>query len=141
MFAEIVGFTSFIQNDEALAMINLQRHNLFLGSLFPQFHGKEIRTIGDAFLVEFENVLNAVQCAIEIQTKLRKQNEGLFVSDEDKIRIQIGIHLGDIIHRERDVFGDAVNIASLIQTLAELEGICVSEQVFHQVRNKISVEF
>src|SRR5271169_5691080 len=83
MFAEIVGFTSFIQNDEALAMINLQRHNLFLGSLFPQFHGKEIRTIGDAFLVEFENVLDAVQCAIEIQTKLRKQNEGLFVSDED----------------------------------------------------------
>ena len=119
----------------------LRRHNELLRPLFLKDNGREIKTIGDAFLVEFDSALDAVQCAIEIQTALRKLNGEPSISEDNKIRIRIGVHLGDVIHSDNDVFGDAVNIASRIQPLAGPEGICVSEQVFHQVGNKISLEF
>ena len=141
MFTDIVGCTGITQNDEARAMQILRRHSELLRPLFLKDNGREIKTIGDAFLVEFDSALDAVQCAIEIQTALRKLNGEPSISENNKIRIRIGVHLGDVIHRDNDVFGEAVNIASRIQPLAGPEGICVSEQVFHQVRNKVSLEF
>ncbi|HYB04483.1 MAG TPA: adenylate/guanylate cyclase domain-containing protein, partial [Nitrososphaerales archaeon] len=135
MFTDIVGYTALTQADEARALALLERHNSFLRPIFQKYHGQEIKTIGDAFLVEFESALEASQCAIEIQEFLHDYN---ISSDEGwHIRIRIGVHLGDVVRSGNDVFGDAVNIASRIQPLAEPEGICISEQVFDQVQNKL----
>jgi len=134
MFTDIVGYTALTQSNEAQAMEMLERHNRLLRPFFPKFHGREVKAIGDSFLVEFESVLDALKCATEIQSYLHDYN----VSSKEKwkIKLRIGIHLGDVIHRGGDVFGDAVNIASRIEPIAGPEGICVSQQVYDQVQNK-----
>jgi adenylate cyclase len=135
MFTDMVGFTALTQSDEAQSLAVLDRHNRLLRPIFPKFRGKEVKAIGDSFLVEFDSALDATNCAVEVQRFLHDYN--VSSRDEWKITLRIGIHLGDVEHREGDVFGDAVNIASRLQPLAEPEGICVSDQVYGQVRNKI----
>jgi adenylate cyclase len=81
------------------------------------------------------SALNALKCAVDIQQSLNECN--LSSKDEWQIKLRIGIHLGDVVHKENDIFGDAVNIASRIQPLADPGGILVSEQVFDQIHNKI----
>ena len=139
MFTDIVGYTALTQRDESKAMAILQRHNSLLRPIFQKRHGREVKTIGDAFLLEFGSALEAVHCAVDIQEELHKYNAS-GVPGPDQLKLRIGIHLGDVVYREGDVFGDAVNIASRIQPLAEPGGICVSEQVYDQVRNKIAYE-
>ncbi len=137
MFTDIVGFTASTQASEARAMALLETHNAILRPYFPEFNGREVKTIGDSFLVEFDSALDALRCAAEIQSRLHGYNEA--ATEEGKIRLRIGIHLGDVIHKGGDVFGDAVNISSRIQPLAEPEGVCISRQVYDQVRNKFDL--
>jgi len=136
MFTDMVGYTALTQSDETQALDVLDRHNRLLKPIFPKFHGRVVKTIGDSFMVEFDSAQDAVNCAVELQRVLHDYN--ISSRDEWKITLRIGIHLGDVVHSGGDVFGDAVNIASRLQPLAEPEGICVSDQVFGQVRNKIS---
>lgn len=112
-----------------------QDHQRLVRPLFVAHHGREIKSMGDGFLVEFDSALQGVQCAIEIQQALHEHN--LSARDAAKIRLRIGIHLGDVVHEGDDVVGDSVNIASRIEALAEPGGICITEPVFGQVRNKI----
>lgn len=135
MFTDMVGYTALTQSNERRAMEVLERHNGVLRPFFPKFHGREVKAIGDSFLVEFDSALEAVECAHSIQTYLHEYNASL--GEGWKIRLRIGIHLGDVIHQGGDVFGDAVNLASRLQPLADPEGICVSDQVYGQVRNKV----
>ncbi len=136
MFTDMVGYTALAQADEAWALEVLARHHKLLRQTFPKFHGKEIKTIGDSFLIEFDSALDATNCAVEVQRYLRDYNTS--AGDKWKVKLRIGIHLGDVVHSKGDVFGDAVNIASRIEPLAQAEGVCLSEQVFDQVRNKVS---
>ncbi|MGI0081641.1 MAG: adenylate/guanylate cyclase domain-containing protein, partial [Nitrososphaerales archaeon] len=136
MFSDIVGYTALAQTDEALALNVLKRHNQLLRPFFPKYHGREIKTIGDSFLVQFDSALDATNCAIEIQKFLHDYNIST-TSDNWKIKLRIGIHLGDVVREAGDIFGDAVNIASRLQPLAAPEGICISQQVFDQIHNKI----
>jgi adenylate cyclase len=140
MFTDIVGYTALAQTSEALALEILEKHNRALRPIFLKHRGKEVKTIGDSFLVEFDSTLDATLCAIEIQTSL---HDNIIPRGEsvEKIRLRIGVHLGDVIHKGSDIFGDAVNIASRIQPLANPEGICISEQVFDQIYNKIRYKF
>jgi adenylate cyclase len=133
MFTDIVGYTGLAQSDEPQALEILEKHNQILRPIFQKYKGKEIKTIGDSFLVEFDSALDAVNCAVEIQNTLHDYN----AASNSKIRLRVGIHLGDVIHKDGDVFGDAVNIASRMQPLADPEGVCISEQVFDQIRNKV----
>jgi len=137
MFTDMVGYTALTQSSETLAMEVLEKHYTLLRPFFPKFHGREVKTIGDSFLVEFENVLDAVKCAIELQSFLHDYN--LSSTENWKTKLRIGIHLGDVIHQGGDVFGDAVNIASRVEPLAEPEGICLTEQVYDQVHNKVGL--
>jgi len=139
MFTDIVGYTAITQRDEAHAMEMLRRHNSLLRPIFERHRGREVKTIGDAFLLEFGSALEALQCAVEVQEAVSNYDRST-PSEADRFKVRIGIHLGDVIYRDNDVFGDAVNIASRIQPLAEPGGICVSDQVFGQVRNKTAYE-
>ena len=134
MFTDIVGYTAMSQRDEKHALKVLESHNDMLRPIFTKYGGTEIKTIGDSFLVEFVSALAATECAIEIQQMLARVNRGM---EGSPIMLRIGLHLGDVIRRGNDILGDAVNIASRIQPLAEPGGICVSEEVYSVIRNKI----
>ena len=135
MFTDIVGYSALSQKDEAFALELLEEHRRLLRPFFARHRGTEIKTIGDAFLIEFSSAVEAVRCAIEIQKRLQKQNA--MASAKRKIQVRIGIHIGDVVHREGDIYGDGVNIASRINPLAEPGGICITDQVYIQVRNKV----
>jgi adenylate cyclase len=136
MFTDTVDSTALAQRDEPAALELQKQQVRLVRPLFAAHQGREIKSMGDGFLVEFESALTAVECALEIQRVLHDHN--LPAPDDARIRLRIGIHLGDVVHTGDDLFGDSVNIASRIEPLAEPEGICISESVFGQVRNKIS---
>ena len=137
MFTDMVGYSALAQADEATALAVLDRHNRMLRPIFAKFHGREVKTVGDAFLVEFESALDATRCALELQRSLHEYNASS--SEAWKIRIRVGIHVGDVVQSGGDVLGDAVNIASRIEPLADPGGICLTQQVYDQVENKLSV--
>src|SRR5437660_569358 len=139
MFTDMVGYSALSQRDEKLAQELLEEHRRLLREIFPQFNGTEIKTIGDAFLVEFGSALEAAQCAIEIQRAIAHRNHD--VSAERRIELKIGVHIGDVVHRAGDVYGDGVNIASRIEPLAGAGGICVSMDVERQIRNALEARF
>src|ERR1700756_1651282 len=135
MFTDMVGYSALSQRDDKLAQELLEEHRQLLREIFPRFNGTEIKTIGDAFLIEFHSALEAAQCAIEIQRALAKRN--CDVPNDRRIELKIGIHIGDVVHRGGDVYGDGVNIASRIEPLAGAGGICVSMDVERQIRNAL----
>ena len=137
MFTDIVGYSAMSEKNEGLALELLEVHRKLIRETLDTFNGHEIKTIGDAFMVEFASALDAVKCSIAIQKKLKEYNE---VNEEDrKIFLRIGIHVGDVVEREGDIYGDGVNISSRLEPLALPGGICISEDVARQVQNKIDV--
>src|SRR3954465_781616 len=139
MFTDMVGYSVLSQRDDKLALELLEEHRELLREIFPRFHGSEIKTIGDAFLVEFNSALEAAQCAIEIQRGLAKRNADAPAGRQ--IQVKIGIHVGDVVHREGDVYGDGVNIASRIQPVAGIGGICISVDVERQIHHALDARF
>src|SRR3984893_5247393 len=139
MFTDMVGYSALSQRNDKLAQELLEEHRQLLREIFPRFNGAEIKTIGDAFLVEFNSALEAAQCAIAIQRALAKRNAD--APAERQIQVKIGIHIGDVVHRAGDVYGDGVNIASRIEPLAGAGGICVSMDVERQIRNALEARF
>ena len=139
MFTDMVGYSALAQRNDKLALELLEEHRALLREILPRFNGSEIKTIGDAFLIEFHSALEAAQCAIEIQRTLAKRNHD--VTAERRIELKIGIHIGDVVHRGGDVYGDGVNIASRIEPLAGAGGICVSMDVERQIRNALEAHF
>ncbi len=135
MFTDIVGFSRQMGADEARMLRLLEVHNQIIQQAVTEHHGTVIKTVGDAFLVDFPSVVHAAQCAQEIQARFRAHNAEK--DKDEQIHVRIGIHLGDIVQRGGDVFGDGVNIASRLQTLAEPDTICLSQKVYEEVEKKL----
>ncbi len=138
MFTDIVGFSRQMGADEIHMLRVLAIYNRVIQQAVAAHHGRVIKTMGDGFLVDFPSVVDAVQCAQQIQHQLRLYNAEK--SKDEQIHIRIGIHLGDIVQRDGDVFGDGVNIASRLQALAEPDTICLSQAVYKEVEKKLSLD-
>jgi adenylate cyclase len=134
MFTDIVGYTAATQVDEKSALLLRQEQEALVRPSLVEHHGREVKSTGDGFLVEFESALQATECAIDIQRSLHDRNA---TPGARPLLLRIGIHLGDVEQRDSDIFGDAVNIAARIEPVAEPGGICLSGAVREQVWNKI----
>src|SRR4030081_27011 len=99
--------------------------------------GRIVKTTGDGMLVEFASAVDAVRCATEVQRGLTRQNDG--VPQDTLIEFRIGIHVGDIIFDDNDIFGDGVNIAARLEGIAEPGGVCMSDDAYRQVRGKVEI--
>lgn len=138
MFTDTVGSTAAMQSDEAGSLRRLQEQEQLVRPLVEEYRGRAIKSTGDGFLVEFESALQAIQCAVELQRRLYERNHQ---SKANPLRIRIGIHLGDVEQRDGDIHGDAVNIAARMEPIAEAGGVCVSAQVYDQIRNRVPFQF
>ncbi len=138
MFTDIKGFSRKMAENEAGAFDLLKKHDALMRVLTTKYGGRVIKSIGDSFMIDFGSVVNAVKCSIEAQKKFHSYNSGK--SEFDRIEIRIGIHLGDVIIRGDDIIGDGVNVASRVESITEPTRICISGDVFNQVRNKMSLK-
>ncbi|HEV8718332.1 MAG TPA: adenylate/guanylate cyclase domain-containing protein [Candidatus Binatia bacterium] len=137
MFTDMAGFSRQMGADEAGTLRLLTTHNQVVQQSVAEYSGHVIKTVGDAFLVDFPSVVNAVQCAQRIQNRFRTHNTEKEANEQ--IHIRIGVHSGDIIQRDGDVFGDGVNVASRLQALAEPDTICISQVVYQEVEKKLTL--
>ncbi len=135
MFTDIAGYTRLTQEDEAGALRLLKEQERIVRPILELHHGRKVKTIGDGLLVEFRSALEAVECGVDLQAHFAARNarEG-----PPELRLRIGIHLGDVRREGPDIVGDAVNVASRMEALADPGDICISSQVFEQVSNKVS---
>ena len=130
MFTDMVGYTALMQEDEQKAKKNRDRHRKVLESLVQNHHGIILQYYGDGTLCVFNSAIEAVECATEIQQELQK---------EPKIPLRVGLHVGDIVYSDDGVYGDAVNIASRIETLATPGCVLISGKVFDEIKNHPSM--
>jgi adenylate cyclase len=135
MFTDIVGFSRQMGADEAHTLRLLDIHNQLIQQAVNEHHGTVIKTVGDAFLVDFPSVVHAVLCAQQVQAQFRAYNTEK--EPAEQIHVRLGLHEGDIVQRDGDVFGDGVNVASRLQELAEPDTICISHRVYEEVEKKI----
>ncbi len=134
MFTDIAGYTALSQSDEAAALRLLQEQERLVRGLLEIHRGRLVKSIGDGFLIEFANARDAVDCAVDLQRHIQERNVR---TSPPELNVRIGIHLGDVEGAGADIVGDTVNVASRIEPLAEPGGICLSAQVYDQVRNKV----
>jgi adenylate cyclase len=137
IFTDIAGYTALAQADEAGALKLLHEQDRLVRPILEAHRGRKVKSIGDGLLLEFQNVLDAVECGVELQRRVRERNAQ---KGAPPLRVRVGIHLGDVQPRGTDILGDAVNIASRVVPLAEPGGVCLSAQVFDQVHNKVSYQ-
>ncbi|WP_293370439.1 tetratricopeptide repeat protein [Nevskia sp.] len=134
VFTDIVNYSAFVHRDERLGERLLNRQKAVVRSLYPRFGGIEIKTAGDSFLLEFGSALAAVQAVIAIQRGLAAANAE--ARDDPPVLLRASIHLGDVEHRERDVYGDGVNIAARLLPLSPQGGLALSSAVLGLVRQR-----
>jgi adenylate cyclase len=131
MFTDIVGYSALMSRDEQHAHQIIQKSRDILKGLIEQYNGEWLQAVGDATLSSFASVVDSVNCALEIQRKIRSEPE---------LSLRIGIHIGDVVFAEGEIYGDGVNVASRLETLADPGGICISGQVYRNIRNKPGIE-
>jgi len=138
--ADVVGYTRLMELDEAGTLVALrQRRKDILQPLVGEHHGRIVKVMGDGVLVEFSSAVNAVTCAIKLQSRMAVANAS--VSDDRQIVLRIGVNLCDAIVEGSDLYGDGVNIAVRLQALAKPHGILVAGTTYDQVKNKINARF
>ncbi len=139
LFTDMVGYSALMQRDEALALRLLELHFDMVRRLLAGYAGREIKTIGDSFLIEFGSALDAVRFGIFLQQRQAAYNRE--APPERRFDLRIGIHIGDVEHRGHDVFGDGVNIAARLQPLSPPGGLAVSRNVHEAVGSRLHAPF
>jgi class 3 adenylate cyclase len=138
MFTDIKGFSKKMAEDETRAFELLKMHDAIMRVLVAKFSGTVIKSLGDSFMVDFSSAVNAVKCSVEAQKRFWNFNRD---KDEfERVEIRIGIHLGDVLVRDEDMIGDGVNVASRIEAITEPNRVCISQEVYMQIRNKFPIQ-
>jgi len=130
MFIDMVGYTTMMQEDEEKTQIAIQHQRDIVLPIVESYDGEVLRYTGDGTLCTFESAIQAVNAAVKVQQSLL----------EDEINLRIGIHIGDIVIEDGDIYGDGVNVASRLEPLASPGGICVSEAVYDNIKNQSGIE-
>jgi adenylate cyclase len=138
--ADVAGYSRLMGRDEerTLAQLKASRKTL-VDPTIASHRGRIVKTTGDGMLVEFASAVDAARCAVEVQRGMAAQNAD--VAQETRIEFRIGIHVGDIIIDDNDIFGDGVNIAARLEGIAEPGGVCISDDAQRQVRGKVDISF
>jgi TolB-like protein/class 3 adenylate cyclase len=137
--ADVAGYSRLMGLDEVGTARTLREHRKVTDALVAKHGGRLVKTTGDGVLLEFPSVVDAVECAVAIQTVMAQRNEG--VPQDRRMLLRIGINLGDILIEGDDILGDGVNVAARLEAIAEPGGICISSSAYEQVRGKVTVEF
>jgi adenylate cyclase len=137
--ADVEGYSRLMREDEEATIRTLKAYRVAIGDLVQQYRGRVVDSPGDNILSEFASLLDAVNCAVEIQRELTERNTEL--PENRKMQFRIGINLGDIVEDGERIYGDGVNIAARMEGLAEGGGICISGAAFDQVEGKLGLEF
>jgi adenylate cyclase len=138
--ADAVGYSRLMRADEEGTHERFKAHRRELvDPKIREHHGRLVKYTGDGMLAEFPSVVEAVLCAVEVQCGMSHRNLG--VADHERISFRIGINLGDVIAEPEDIYGDGVNIAARLEALAEPNGICISQMVYEQIRDKLPYPF
>ncbi len=138
--ADMVGYSRLMGADEAGTIARQKAlHSEAIDPAIAEHGGRVVKTTGDGLLAEFPSVVDAVACAVAVQTNLAGREADR--PEAWRIRYRIGINLGDIVIEGDDILGDGVNIAARLEALADAGGICISGDVYRQVRNKLDLEF
>jgi len=137
MFTDVKDFSKKMGENEIAAMDVLRIHDEAMKEIVAKHNGVVIKSLGDSFMVDFSSAVNAVRCAIEAQERFHQHN--IDKVEFEKIQIRIGIHLGDVMNIGNDLYGDGVNIAARIEAITEPNRICVSAEIYGQVKNKMPI--
>jgi TolB-like protein/class 3 adenylate cyclase/Flp pilus assembly protein TadD len=137
--ADVAGYSRLMGLDEAGTARILREHRAIADAVVAQHGGRIVKTTGDGLLIEFPSVVDAVECAVAVQTVMAERNER--VPLDRRMLFRIGINLGDILIEGDDILGDGVNVAARLEGIAEPGGICISSSAYDQVRGKVDIEF
>src|SRR5260221_8600817 len=138
--ADVAGYSRLMGVDEEGTHERLKAHRReLIDPKIEQHHGRMVKTTGDGWLAEFPSVIEAAQCAVELQADMRRRN--VTVAEHQRISLRIGINFGDVIAEPDDIFGDGVNIAARLEGLAAPNGICISRGVHDEIRDKLPYHF
>ena len=139
LMADVVGYSRLMGKNAALTIQCLEESRKLISELVEEYKGRIVDAKGDNMLTEFSSVVNAVECAVEIQKELKIKNSEL--PQNDRMEFRIGINLGDIIIKGNNIYGDSVNAAARIESLADPGGICISRPVYDQVKRRIDIQY
>jgi len=131
MFTDMVGYTALMQDDEPKARKLIQRHRELMKPLIEKHDGIILQYVGDGTFITFDSAIEAVNCGYEIQNELKSDKE---------LSLRIGVHIGDVVVEGDEVYGDGVNVASRLEPLAEAGGICISHQVYENIKNQPGIK-
>src|SRR5205809_1079635 len=137
--ADVKGYSRLMGEDEEATIRTLTAYRTVLATFVVQHHGRVVDSPGDNLLAEFASVVDAVRCAVKIQQELKARNAEL--SDQRKMEFRIGINLGDVVVEGERLYGDGVNIAARLESLADPGGICISGTVYDHVENKLPLTY
>ncbi len=130
--ADVEGYSRHMERDEVATLATLSNHRLIFDGLIVSHHGRITNTAGDSVLAEFQSVVDAVDCAMHVQDGLAAAND--LLEEARRLHFRIGINVGDVMVKDGDIFGDGVNIAARLESLAQAGGICVSRGVRDHLR-------
>ena len=137
--ADVEGYSRLMDDDEEATVRTLTAYRTAINDLAQQYRGRVVDTPGDNILAEFTSVVDAVNCAVEIQRELAERNAEMPYNR--KMEFRIGVNLGDVIEEEGGIYGDGVNIAARVEAMSEAGGICISGRAYDQVENKLGLEY
>jgi TolB-like protein/Tfp pilus assembly protein PilF len=137
---DVAGYSRMMGADEEGTLLRLNTHRReLLEPKIAEHRGRIVKRTGDGVLIEFASAVDATRCAVEIQRGMVERNAS--VHEDKRIELRIGIHIGDVIIEDGDIFGDGVNIAARLESIAQPGGICISEDAYRQVRGKLDADF